>query len=258
MPRTKSMLLAALLASSARGDVYLQHPRGSNNKLNEVSNTVKNDNRLFDSQNNGNAGYQVGDACDPVCSDSDGNYDESAAGAAGFVASPPCRRPDARPLQRAAVLPHGLRPRARVDVAGASRRGGLWVRPASERRSVGAPPPRLSVAAQHGCGNGKVRCEHVLQYACGDTLPGLRDGSTTATVPDDAAAAADAVYGLHETYAYYQDCAARERNRGLWVADQSLSGRDTALFTRQARAGTRFGFECPEERDYYPYWHPTP
>ena len=41
-------------------DLYLNTPRGSNNKLNEVSDNVRNDNRLFDSQNNAAAGYQVG------------------------------------------------------------------------------------------------------------------------------------------------------------------------------------------------------
>jgi len=46
------------------------------------------------------------------------------------------------------------------------------------------------------------------------------------------------------------------RNKGLWTASQNLQG-NAQKYTRQNPGGTRRGLECPEERDYYPYWAPT-
>eukprot|EP00054_Salpingoeca_dolichothecata_P028231 m.212749 g.212749 ORF g.212749 m.212749 type:complete len:1339 (+) comp26162_c0_seq2:104-4120(+) len=118
----------------------------------------------------------------------------------------------------------------------------------------------LEWSVQHGCGSHDNDCQLVFQYMCSDHV---RDGATTRTIPDQPSNCLnndcnnDVRYGMHETYDYYQNCRSRVRNKGLFTADRNLNGQ-SARFTRQNERGTRRGYECPEERDHYPYWHPTP
>lgn len=68
--------------------------------------------------------------------------------------------------------------------------------------------------------------------------------------------------GLHESWDFYDECYRREGNRGLFTADQNLQnnrlGYKSATVTRQQPNRNQRGYECQEERDYYPYWHPSP
>ena len=67
--RSFAVSLVAISASlpGVLADVYLHNPRGSNNKLSETSNNAQNQQRLFDSENNANGGYQICDKCERVC-----------------------------------------------------------------------------------------------------------------------------------------------------------------------------------------------
>jgi len=123
---------------------------------------------------------------------------------------------------------------------------------------------------QHECGSAsdKVNCDMILQYMCApagsDESLGARDGTAEERIRDDPNLYQNKdqngqyIYGMHEDYDYYQLCKQRERNKGLFTADQGVNNNVGARGTRQNNNGAQSGFECPEERDYYPYWHPTP
>jgi len=113
---------------------------------------------------------------------------------------------------------------------------------------------------QHGSSKYQMEnSEFVIQYMCS---PLLRDGTTTRTIPLKATECqnydcdTDVRFGRHESLHSYEMCKTTERNKGLFNANQNLK-REDATSTRQNPNGNRHGYECPEERDNYPYWRPS-
>ena len=250
------VVLFLSVVSLSFADIYLHNPRGSNNRLNEQTAPRTNANRVFNSQNNNRGGYNVGD-----------RTATSAANTAPADAYTPASSPttvanlEARfdPTNRDLISQHSL-----VYLEGSVL--------------------QVEWTNQHGCGGNeasdpyKLNCDLILQYMCetggddaSDSAGGIirgaemfRDGDTTTTptVPKQYVSDTTLVtnadgYVRHESANYYYECALRLRNQGLFIADQTLAT-TYATSTRQTAAGTQYGYECNEERDYYPYWNPSP
>ncbi|XP_068712158.1 protein DD3-3-like [Montipora foliosa] len=230
--------LVTVLIVPCSSDMYMHVPPGSNNRLNGNQDAVRNANRLFDSQNNGKAGYNVGDKLDSNPGD---NIQEFRQLPMTFYMS-------------------GCNANAKsiVDI--------MWTN-------------------QHGTGpktDDRVETQVILQYMCQPYPEGkmptadvnrefkyhtIRNGQTLTSQGFSGSTARENVYvrkdrGLHEPGRYYQAYTRRERNKGLFTPDQKNNAKKLKgtlpIYTRQNPAGTRRGFEVPEERDYYPYWGPTP
>jgi len=231
------LLLAAIFVTYCYSDCYFHNPRGSNNRLNENSANRRNGNRMFDSQNNNRGGYNKGDATDKAAgNDKNKQYDMKY-----FQSS---------------------------------------IESAKKGSSKGKTHFIFEWTNQHGLGfdNDKLNSNMVFQMMCQENSPtkngksDMRDGTSTNT--QDYRAFSDRSKkietkdqylgrersvrtdrGLHEPFANYANCQYRQRNKGLFIADQKVG--EEATKTRQNPGGTRRGYECPEERDHYPYWHPT-
>ncbi|KAJ7350209.1 hypothetical protein OS493_037729 [Desmophyllum pertusum] len=228
--------LLAVLIEPCMSDIYMHFPPGSNNRLNGNQDNVRNANRLYDSQNNGKAGYNVGDKLDRNPGDN---------------------------IHEFRQLP------MEFYMSGCDPEGG----------DKATTKVEIMWTNQHGTGpktDDRLETQVILQYMCQPYPEGkmatidvnrefhyhtIRNGQTLNTqgfangVRENAYIRKDR--GLHEPANYYQAYFRRERNKGLFTANQKPKG-DSAIYTRQNAAGTRRGLEVPEERDYYPYWGPTP
>ena len=211
------MKLLSAVVIAAQADVYMHMPRGSNNRLNEERKDRANGNRLFDSQNNNNGGYNVADK--------------------GSLAA--------------------------VNITGQHQE--MYF----QSGQVGKSYLNLEWFDQHGCGKrdptdvNAIDCHIILQYKCQAANQGgrMRNGFSTETPQftkldrnqqetsvsetlarkEEDLAANDQQgeeRGEHEAWENYDACTTRERNHGLFLADQRLHG-SSSIHTRQNPGGHR-------------------
>jgi hypothetical protein len=287
------LVFLVLLISLVSCDVYLHHPRGSNNRFREQTGTRQSNNRLFDSQNNNRGGYNIGErnshpadqapTVKMMVESSNGLDFSSVAFGTGATAGTqitnifhPFRRVPRTPV---IALDSDQEPNA------------LYANVYLEGSEL-----QIDWTNQHGCGGNahndsqKVNCQMILQYMCernpsypinkrggsdsaypispGDER-GITDGviisnnninaldNNRGILPTDVNNDQSGQYGYHESFSYATNCRIRQRNAGLFTADQNMAGY-SADYSRQNPDGDDSGTECAEERDYYPYWAPTP
>eukprot|EP00485_Elphidium_margaritaceum_P001828 CAMPEP_0202695168 /NCGR_PEP_ID=MMETSP1385-20130828/8826_1 /ASSEMBLY_ACC=CAM_ASM_000861 /TAXON_ID=933848 /ORGANISM="Elphidium margaritaceum" /LENGTH=741 /DNA_ID=CAMNT_0049351143 /DNA_START=90 /DNA_END=2315 /DNA_ORIENTATION=+ len=275
----QTVLLASAVLVAVNGDCYLHTCRGSNNRLNEQSANRNNANRLFDSQNNNRGGYNV---CDLDV--------EEGFSATEWMASA-TQMYDWTFLYEAGQSNDAYRKQYEEVYFVQSNLSLTW----TNQHGAGNKKLLSQMILQYGCdtfprpypsGSSLAQSygpetvlntmgSSVCDSACKNRLlemrkHGLRmelmNGGNTNT-PDDAQNVNDIGTryntnnddneGRHESEEYYHLCETRRQNTGLFHADQDLAGA-TQKYTRQNNAGTRRGLECPEERDYYPWWNPSP
>jgi len=255
----------------ANADVYLHMPKGSNDRLNEQAAARDNENRLFDSQNNNRGGYNVGDL-DPQNGFTENDWMATATEMYDFRFLN-----TAGELQKQYEMLYFEQSQVSVTWTNQHGAGSAKENTALVLQFICDTFPRADTAGTNGAygpgnsvsgfSNGAVSDQlaatmrqHGLRvelYNGGNTdtpnAPSLTPSSITSTYQSNNANN----QGRRESEEYYALCNARSRNGGLFTADQQLQG-NTQIYTRQNPPGTQFGLECQEERDYYPWWNPSP
>lgn len=271
--RSTSLLLglvAILFVSVAQADIYLHVPRGMNDRCDEKSNDRNNDQRVYNSQNNAAGGYSW---CDQELFFYEGTtlsiqwYSQHACGNDDTVKTDP-KNPENVICQL--VLQLGCEPDfANPMYAGnesstyAMTDGISLGRPGADIPSeLTADPEAVFNTFGNTCTQTKPTSETCAAQPTNDatcsTLNLATDSGTFNSATCQCSARKMLTYAYYEPEFYWYKCRARQRNMGLFTADQNPNNIGGATRTRQQPNSARYGFECPEERDYWPYWHPTP
>lgn len=250
-------VLALLLSERVSADIYLHNPRGSNNKWCEKQQNTQNQNRLFDSQNNAAGGVHcAGDQTiptgDPLVfyTGSRMSIEWTNQHGCGPLENTVCNTVIQAACSGDDMFP-GLRDPVgsgpMVDAGNGGTEGQFFKNDFLFNNDQGTnriPQPN-QIPAEVGLPEDKDSPEYA------QALRDFYRGNLNTPF-----GRAGAEYGLVEDWDYYDECSRRSRNKGLWTADQNMNGnRNSARSTRQDNngAGNRYGFECPEERDYWPY-----
>lgn len=268
MKSTLFFLIAALVASSF-GDVYLHSPRGANDRCDEKSNNRNNANRCFDSENNAAGGYGV---CDKEMI-----FYEDTIMAIEFYSQHNCGNGanlkedpnNPEPVHCMHVLQLGcdwaFKMYAGAEAETYRLTDGISLgRPGADAANTITKDEDKFETFGGTCTDTKptsATCQDANRNQAQCATLNLADGGQRGTFNSDACECSPRkmqTYCYHEPEAFYQKCGARERNKGLFNADQNVNNNNGALRTRQEPNSQRYGFECVEERDYWPYWHPSP
>lgn len=234
----KSAVLLVMLAVSAYADIYMMNPRGSNNRCDEQSNDTNNANRIFDSQNNSAGGFCVAHRMS-FYQGSTLMVEWTSQHACGTNGKSFCNYV----VQIGCENTFGETP----EIPDVVRDGRAAATNTECEIDPEADPNNIDDDYCHDNAGNQNQCTGRIDFN-EDQPPTTPEGAATARNPDT---------GRSENWYNYQWCQTAERNRGLLLIDENLNG-DTKIYTRQNEQGTRHGYECNEERDYYPYWHPTP
>ena len=250
--------LLAMLLSGGCADIFMTNPKGSNNRLNENSINRANGARLFDSQNNNKGGYNVGERGVEA-----NNEDHTQQYQMEYYGSGPGRE-DRSHLVVEWAHQHGCGDNPKVKCNNVIQymcmnQGTDEDYPVGDEETVEEGKKRANYMRD---GTSTERQVHIQGLGRLDKS----DEEYLARVAK-AHAAITAEKGLQESFLWYDMCKYREANGGLFRADQTIQNDRKSNFdgkkypssrkTRQNPGGARSGFECPEERDYYPYWQPT-
>lgn len=274
-----SITLSTFLVSVCLADTYMHNPRGSNNRLNEASANRNNGNRLFDSQNNNRGGYNVGEIGTNA-------FPNNAAN--GYATD---RMTFDYEFYKWSADANNNQNRQFEEVY---LEGSDLVMSWTAQHGCGNEKNNCNYVIEYTCdshdkdknvlnnGNAGFNQAELDLQTVGrssatpafdpeyNTATGmrvqLRNGVNTNT-PNDP----DNINQARQTFnnnnndgvartegeEYYAYAKNRDRNQGLFTADQNLQGDDQTK-TRQNPGGTRRGLEVPEERDYFPWWYPSP